>query len=111
MEKPVSIDLKETLPVLEAAAKRPGQKVLVGFSRRCEFVGTSARSMRNFRLVAMYLSDDQSYQSAKQRFDRGDLGKAYLIKSATNDMYDASGKCHEQCFVGAVASPAEQSSS
>lgn len=111
MEKPVSIDLQETLPVIEAAAKRPGQKVLVGFSRRCEFVGTFARSMQNFRLVAMNLSDDQSYQSAKERFDQGDLGKAYLVKSATNDMYDASGKCPKRSFVGAVSSPAEPSSS
>lgn len=68
-EKPISIDLEKTRPVLEAAAKVPKQKVLVGFSRRY----------------------DKSYRDAKAALQDGGLGKPYLIKSATNDLYDASG--------------------
>jgi myo-inositol 2-dehydrogenase/D-chiro-inositol 1-dehydrogenase len=35
--------------------------------------------------------DDESYLEAKRRIDNGQLGKAYMIKSATNDQYDPSG--------------------
>jgi myo-inositol 2-dehydrogenase/D-chiro-inositol 1-dehydrogenase len=35
---------------------------------------------------------DESYKEVKRQIDAGLLGTPYLIKSATNDMYDPSGK-------------------
>ena len=35
---------------------------------------------------------DESYKEVKRQIDAGLLGTPYLIKSATNDMYDPSGE-------------------
>ncbi|KAE8540569.1 hypothetical protein D1P53_003520 [Cryptococcus gattii VGV] len=69
IEKPISIDIELTKPVVAAAKKRPDLKVMVAFSRRF----------------------DASYQEAAKRIENGQLGPAYLIKSCTNDLYDTTG--------------------
>ncbi|KIR26189.1 transposase subfamily [Cryptococcus deuterogattii 99/473] len=69
LEKPISVDVDLSRPVVEAAAKRPELKIMIGFSRRF----------------------DISYEEAKRRIDDGSLGKPYLVKSCTNDQYDPSG--------------------
>ncbi|ADV24490.1 transposase subfamily [Cryptococcus gattii E566] len=69
LEKPISVDVDLSRPVVKAAAKHPELKIMIGFSRRF----------------------DVSYQEAKRRIDDGSLGKPYLIKSCTNDQYDPSG--------------------
>jgi myo-inositol 2-dehydrogenase / D-chiro-inositol 1-dehydrogenase len=35
LEKPISVDVETTKPVIEAATARPNLKVMIGFSRRC----------------------------------------------------------------------------
>lgn len=67
LEKPISIDLASSLPVLAEAAAHPELKVMVALSRRF----------------------DASNRDAYAR--RADLGEPYLVKSATNDMRDPSG--------------------
>ncbi|WWC61259.1 uncharacterized protein I303_103840 [Kwoniella dejecticola CBS 10117] len=68
-EKPISISIEESIPVVKAAAEHPEVKVMIGFSRRY----------------------DASYRETKGRIEAGQLGTPYLIKSATNDQYDPSG--------------------
>lgn len=69
LEKPISVDVDLSRPVVEAAAANPSVKVMVGFSRRF----------------------DESYAEAKAMIDRDALGKPYLLKSCTNDQYDSTG--------------------
>ncbi|WWC61261.1 uncharacterized protein I303_103842 [Kwoniella dejecticola CBS 10117] len=69
IEKPISIDVNYTKPVVAAAEKRPDLKVMVAFSRRF----------------------DASYQEAARRIQNGQLGKTNLLKSCTNDLYDPTG--------------------
>lgn len=37
LEKPIAIEVKDSIPVVEAAEGRPDLKVMIGFVRRCEF--------------------------------------------------------------------------
>ncbi|KAE8539621.1 hypothetical protein D1P53_003555 [Cryptococcus gattii VGV] len=69
LEKPISIDLETSRSVVNEAEKFPDLKIMVGFSRRF----------------------DESYREARKMVENGTLGKAHLIKSATNDQYDPSG--------------------
>lgn len=69
LEKPISVDVELSRPVVEAAAMNPAVKVMVGFSRRF----------------------DDSFVEAKAMVDAGALGETYLLKSSTNDQYDESG--------------------
>ncbi|AFR94584.1 transposase subfamily [Cryptococcus neoformans C23] len=69
LEKPISVDVDLSRPVVEAARKHPELKIMIGLSRRY----------------------DASYREAKKRIDNGSLGKPYLIKSCTNDQYDSTG--------------------
>jgi predicted dehydrogenase len=39
LEKPISVDVKKAIPVVEAAAAHPHLKTMIGFSRRCEWFG------------------------------------------------------------------------
>ena len=41
LEKPISIDVEDSRPVVEAAEKHPELKVMIGFVRRCESLLTS----------------------------------------------------------------------
>lgn len=67
-EKPVSIDLESTLPVLEAQKAHPEIKCMVAFVRRFDASNKAAH---------------------EQMASIG--GKPYMIKSATMDRHDPSG--------------------
>jgi myo-inositol 2-dehydrogenase/D-chiro-inositol 1-dehydrogenase len=82
IEKPISIDVSASKPVVTEAEAHPELKVMVGFSRRCEWTNSSRKREANSRPV------DASYQEAKKRIDAGQLGTPYLIKSCTNDSLD-----------------------
>lgn len=69
LEKPISVDVKDSLPVIKAVEEHPHLKLMIGLSRRF----------------------DQSYREVKKMIDAGQLGKPYLIRSCTNDQYDPSG--------------------
>lgn len=69
LEKPISVDVELSRPVVAAAAANPSVKVMIGFSRRF----------------------DESFAEAKAMVDAGALGETYLLKSSTNDQYDESG--------------------
>ncbi|WOO78228.1 scyllo-inositol 2-dehydrogenase (NAD(+)) [Vanrija pseudolonga] len=69
LEKPISISVDAARPVLEVVRKHPEIQVMVGFCRRF----------------------DESYQYAARLAHSGELGKTYLIKSASNDTYHPTG--------------------
>ncbi|OWT39483.1 myo-inositol 2-dehydrogenase [Cryptococcus neoformans Bt1] len=69
LEKPISIDVEAARPVLEAVKQHPEVKVMVGFVRRF----------------------DESYQYAHRQITHGNVGKVYLVKSASNDTFDPTG--------------------
>lgn len=61
LEKPISIDIESSLPVLAEAKLHPELKVMIAFSRRF----------------------DESNKDAYSRLQA--LGNAFMVKSATND--------------------------
>lgn len=69
LEKPISIDAAGDEQVLAASKARPDVRVVVALSRRF----------------------DASYRAAFDRLQSGELGEAFLVKSATVDQYDESG--------------------
>jgi myo-inositol 2-dehydrogenase/D-chiro-inositol 1-dehydrogenase len=81
MEKPISVDHKTAQAFVELTKQFPKQKVVVGFSRRCELQPVAAN----------LTSVDESYRSAKDYIHKGLLGNAYMVKSTTQDLYDPSG--------------------
>lgn len=69
-EKPLSTDLEEAQSVVDAAAKKPGLKVMAAFSRRF----------------------DQSYRkAAKSVLEDRAIGKPFLVRSQTCDLLDTTG--------------------
>jgi myo-inositol 2-dehydrogenase/D-chiro-inositol 1-dehydrogenase len=68
-EKPTSLRVDDCLRVEEVAAKRSGQKVLIGYVRRF----------------------DASYRDAYDKVQRGLVGKPFLVRSHTLDKNDPSG--------------------
>lgn len=98
VEKPISIDLETSRNVVQVAEAHPEIKVMVGFSRRCE----SADHLAPNRVYASdciwahicicLLIVDESYRETKRLIDEGALGAVHMIRSATNDQYDPSGK-------------------
>ena len=68
-EKPLSLDLGECRRVEAEAAKRPEQKVMIGFVRRF----------------------DPHYQAAQARVRAGAIGRPFLVRSHTLDKNDPSG--------------------
>ncbi|RSH82098.1 uncharacterized protein EHS24_008302 [Apiotrichum porosum] len=66
LEKPISIDVDAARPVVEVVKQHPEVDVMVGFF-------------------------DESYQYAANKAHSGELGKPYLVKSASNDTYDPTG--------------------
>lgn len=68
-EKPLALELADCLRVEEAAARRPGQIVMIGFVRRF----------------------DASYRDAHARIAAGAIGRPFLVRSQTGDKLDPSG--------------------
>ena len=68
-EKPLALSLPDCLRVEEAAAKRPGQIVMIGFVRRF----------------------DPSYRDAHAKLTAGGIGRPFLVRSQTGDKLDPSG--------------------
>jgi len=68
-EKPLALSLADCLRVEEAAARRPGQIVMIGFVRRF----------------------DPSYRDAFQKITAGGIGRPFLVRSQTGDQLDPSG--------------------
>lgn len=69
LEKPISTDASGDAMVTKACSKRPDVKLLIALSRRF----------------------DPSYRSAFMKLIDGDVGDAFLIKSATIDLFDPTG--------------------
>src|SRR5512134_455545 len=68
-EKPTSLRVDDCLRVEEIAARRPRQKVLIGYVRRF----------------------DASYRNAFDKVQQGLIGRAFLVRSHTLDQNDPSG--------------------
>jgi myo-inositol 2-dehydrogenase / D-chiro-inositol 1-dehydrogenase len=68
-EKPLSLDLDQCLRVEREATRVPHLKVMIGFVRRF----------------------DASYRDAYDRIARGEIGKAFMVRSQTLDKHDPSG--------------------
>ncbi|WVQ77384.1 hypothetical protein IAR50_007069 [Cryptococcus sp. DSM 104548] len=69
LEKPISVDIEDTRPVVEAASKRPEVKVMIGFVRRF----------------------DKALNGLADQLKGTKPGKPYLLKSTSRDAYDPSG--------------------
>ncbi|ODO04945.1 hypothetical protein I350_05556 [Cryptococcus amylolentus CBS 6273] len=69
LEKPISIDVEDTRPVVDAASKKPEVKVMIGFVRRY----------------------DQALNGLAGELVGSKLGKPYLLKSTSMDPYDETG--------------------
>ena len=68
-EKPLALEVADCARVEAVAARRPAQKVLVGFVRRF----------------------DPSYAAAMAKIREGAIGRPYLVRSQTLDQNDPSG--------------------
>jgi myo-inositol 2-dehydrogenase / D-chiro-inositol 1-dehydrogenase len=68
-EKPLSLALDDCLRVEDEAAKRPAQKVMIGYGRRL----------------------DPSYSDAHRKVMQGLIGTPYLVRSQNLDQNDPSG--------------------
>ncbi|OCF30523.1 hypothetical protein I316_07851 [Kwoniella heveanensis BCC8398] len=69
LEKPISIDVEDSRPVLEASNARPDVKVMIGFVRRF----------------------DTSFKELHKHIASNQAGQPFLLKSTTQDAYDPSG--------------------
>ncbi|ODN74943.1 hypothetical protein L198_08194 [Cryptococcus wingfieldii CBS 7118] len=66
LEKPISVDVEDTRPVVDAASSKPEVKVMIGFVRRF----------------------DQALNGLAGELVGSKLGKSYLLKSTSMDPYD-----------------------
>ncbi|WVQ69659.1 uncharacterized protein L199_007879 [Kwoniella botswanensis] len=69
LEKPISIDVEDSRPVLEAATAHPKVKVMIGFVRRF----------------------DTAFNELYKHIGSTQAGQPFLLKSTTQDAYDPSG--------------------
>jgi hypothetical protein len=72
LEKPISIDVASALPVLEAAKAHPKQKIMVAFSRRCQYQSVSS----SFMSILNPLSSRRVL--SRSLFSAGHVGDSFL---------------------------------
>lgn len=96
LEKPISVDVEDSRPVVEAARKKKDVKVMIGFVRRCMysvpylFFLLSALPVTKKSLLSVDAALNQLHTHLKSS-SLSSQSQPFLLKSTSCDPHDSTG--------------------